>query len=94
MRLTDDEFCTAFFICIPKEVKKHKHEHHTEHVYVLEGEAEMVIGPERKKIKAGDFFIIPKGTAHAVVVNSVTPLKVISIQPPRFDGTDRIWVED
>ncbi len=92
VQLSDDEHCSSFFICIPEKVRKHKHEHHTEHVYVLEGEAEMILGDKKLKIKKGDFFIIPQGTPHAAVVTSSTPLKIISIQSPKFDGSDRVWV--
>lgn len=92
--LAGDENCSSFFICIPEKVKKHKHVHHTEHVYILEGEAEMILGEKKIKIKKGDFFLIPKGTPHAVTVTSSLPLKIISIQSPAFDGTDRVWVED
>jgi mannose-6-phosphate isomerase-like protein (cupin superfamily) len=94
IKLSDDPHCSSFFICIPEQVKKHKHEHHTEHVYVLEGEAEMVLGEKKFTVRKGDFFIIPQGTPHAVKVTSSIPLKVISVQSPQFDGSDRVWVQE
>lgn len=92
--LGNDENCSSFFICVKDKVKKHKHEFHSEHVYILEGEGDMILGTKQFKIKKGDFFIIPKGTPHAVTVTSVIPLKLISIQAPGFDGSDRVWVEE
>jgi mannose-6-phosphate isomerase-like protein (cupin superfamily) len=85
---------TSFVIWIKTKVKKHKHLHHTELIHVLEGTGKMNLGKETFEIKKGDFIVIPENTEHAVVVTSSVPLKVVSIQTPEFDGTDRIWLED
>lgn len=92
-KIAEDSLTTSFIIWIKKEVKLHKHIAHSEHVIVIEGEGEMRIGNEWLKIKAGDILFIPKNTAHKVVTTSNSPLKVISIQSPHFDGTDRILLE-
>jgi mannose-6-phosphate isomerase-like protein (cupin superfamily) len=85
---------TSFVIWIKTKVKKHKHLNHTELIQVLEGTGSMTLGKETFGIKKGDFIVVPEDTEHAVVVTSREPLKVLSIQTPEFDGTDRIWVED
>jgi mannose-6-phosphate isomerase-like protein (cupin superfamily) len=92
-KIAGDSLSTSFLIIIKKEVKLHKHLEHSEHVYVLEGEGDMQLGNEWLKIKSGDLIFIPKNTAHKVVTTSKIPLKVISIQSPQFDGTDRILLE-
>ena len=46
------------------------------------------------KIKKGDLVFIPKNTIHSVITTSKQPLKVVSIQAPLFDGTDRISIEE
>jgi len=92
-KIAGDSLSTSFLILIKKEVKLHKHLEHSEHVYVLEGEGNMQLGNEWFKIKKGDLIFIPKNTAHKVVTTSEIPLKVISIQSPQFDGTDRILLE-
>jgi mannose-6-phosphate isomerase-like protein (cupin superfamily) len=92
-KIAGDSLSTSFLIIIKKEVKLHKHLEHSEHVYVLEGEGDMQLGNEWFKIKKGDLIFIPKNTAHKVVTTSEIPLKVISIQSPQFDGTDRILLE-
>jgi len=91
-KIYGDSLATTFVIWIKKDVALHKHAEHTEQVYILEGTAKMLLGENWFDIKAGDYIIIPKQTPHQVIVNSVIPLKVVSIQSPMFDGTDRILI--
>lgn len=91
--LHHDSLSSSFLIIIPKEVKPHYHADHTEQVVILSGEADMMLGEQQLHIKAGDVIIIPKGTKHSVIVTSEVPLKIISLQAPFFDGTDRIMLE-
>jgi mannose-6-phosphate isomerase-like protein (cupin superfamily) len=88
-----DSLATGFVIVIRKEVKLHKHVHHSEHVYIISGSAQMRIGDKTQTVAAGDLVFIPKGTAHGVKVTSSEPLKVVSVQSPAFDGTDRVLLE-
>jgi mannose-6-phosphate isomerase-like protein (cupin superfamily) len=74
-------------------VKLHKHLTHSEHIYIVDGEADMTLGDRQLHIKKGDFVFIPKGTPHAVKVTSAAPLRIVSIQAPAFDGTDRVMLE-
>ncbi len=92
-KLTEDSLSSTFLIWVKKEVLLHMHQYHTEHVLVLEGKAEMVIGSDERIIKPGDFMTIPKNTPHRVKVLSSDPLKVISIQSPKFLGKDRMLME-
>jgi len=92
-KMSTDERASTFVIWVKKEVKLHKHEAHTENIYVLDGFATMTLGDQEIEIQPGDFITIPKGTPHAVVVTSRGPLKVISIQAPEFIGKDRILLE-
>jgi mannose-6-phosphate isomerase-like protein (cupin superfamily) len=78
---------------IKKEVKKHKHVTHTEQVYILDGEGEMMVGDKKMKVKKGDIVLIPKNTFHSLKVTSPTPMKVLSVQSPIFDGKDRVLSE-
>ncbi len=91
--LYSDSLSSSFVIFIKKEVKKHKHQFHTEHVYILEGEGEMLLGEKQLNIKRGDILFIPKNTIHSLKVTSKEPVKVLSIQSPYFDGKDRILIE-
>jgi mannose-6-phosphate isomerase-like protein (cupin superfamily) len=91
--LYSDSLSSSFVIVIKKEVKKHLHQFHTEQVYVISGEGEMILGDKTIHVKAGDVIFIPKNTPHAVKVTSAEPLKIISVQAPYFDGKDRVLLE-
>ena len=91
--LFSDSLASSFVIVIKKEVKLHKHLSHSEHVVVLEGEGNMVLGEKQIHIKKGDVMFIPKNTPHAVKSTGKLPLKVLSIQAPYFDGKDRLFIE-
>ena len=89
-----DSLSSGNVIWIKTELKAHKHLTHSEHVYVIDGEAEMRLGDKTVKIKNGDIIFIPKGTVHSVKVISKRPLKVLSVQAPHSDGTDRVFVNE
>lgn len=91
--IASDSLSSSFVIFIKKEVKKHKHASHTEHVYILEGEGEMSLGDKTFKVKKGDIIFIPMNAIHSLKVTSIFPVKVLSVQSPQFDGKDRIFVE-
>jgi mannose-6-phosphate isomerase-like protein (cupin superfamily) len=90
-KIADDSLATAFEIWIKGGVKYHFHESHTECVYILEGDGEMVLGEESMHVKEGDFVMIPKGTPHSVV--AMTRMKVLSIQTPQWVTEDRKFIE-
>lgn len=92
--LYSDDNASAFIIFVKKQVPKHIHAEHTEIVVVLEGRAEMFLSNEIFTIRKGDQIIIPPMTAHAVITRSKKPLKVLSIQSPKFEGEDRIILEE
>ena len=91
--LFGDSLSSTFCILIKKEVKAHKHQSHSENVVVLSGEAMMTVADKTWKINKGDALFIPLNTVHSVKVTGKEPLKVLSIQSPRFDGTDRIMID-
>ena len=91
--IASDSLSSSFVIFIKKEVKKHKHATHTENVYILDGEGEMLLGDKSFKVKKGDMIFIPMNTVHSLKVTSSVPVKVLSVQSPRFDGKDRIFID-
>ena len=91
--LFNDSLASSFCIIIKRDVKPHKHQFHSEHVFVLEGEGLMSLGEKILQLKKGDFIFIPKNTIHSVKTTSNGPLRVISIQAPFFDGKDRLIIE-
>ena len=91
--LYSDSNSSSFVIIIPHEVKKHIHQFHSEQVYVISGEADMVVGEKYIHIKAGDVIYIPENTPHAVTVTSKEPLKILSVQAPYYDGKDKVMID-
>ena len=91
--IASDSLSSSFVIFIKKEVKKHKHATHTENVYILDGEGQMLLGDKTFEVKKGDIIFIPMNTVHSLKVTSSIPVKVLSVQSPRFDGKDRIFVD-
>lgn len=92
-KIHEDSLQSTFVIWIKKNVPKHYHEYHTEYIQVLRGKAIMLLGDKQITIKKGDFVIIPSGTVHAVLKVKRGPLKVVSVQAPKFDG-ERVMVND
>lgn len=90
--LNSDKHSSSFVIWIKDKVRLHKHDAHSEHVYVLKGKGEMQLGDKRIEIKKGDVIFIPEGTPHSVAVKGGT-MKVISVQSPEFTGKDRIFLD-
>lgn len=89
-KIADDSLSTSFLIWIREGVKKHFHQEHTEHVTIIEGTGEMTLNDSIFIVKPGDFLLIPRGTPHAVT--ALTPMKVLSIQTPRWTAEDRVFL--
>jgi mannose-6-phosphate isomerase-like protein (cupin superfamily) len=92
--LFSDSLISSFCIVIKNEVKPHKHLHHSEHVLILEGEGWMTLEGKSFSVKRDDLVFIPKGAVHSVKTRGPLALKVLSIQAPLFNGSDRVFVEE
>jgi mannose-6-phosphate isomerase-like protein (cupin superfamily) len=90
--LYSDSLSSSFLIIVRKEVKLHRHEFHSEQVYILEGKGKMRVGEKVYNISPGSLIFIPKGIPHSLVVTS-SPVKAISVQSPMFVGKDRIMLD-
>ena len=93
-KLNDDDHQSTFVIWIKESVKLHKHEYHTENIYVIAGKGNMRIGDQTYEVQKGDYFRIPENTPHSLEVTSSKPMKVLSTQCPKFLGTDRVFIEE
>lgn len=89
--LNHGEHCTVSSMHMKKGVPLHVHRYHDEVVEILEGEGEIVVGDEARKLKKGDLYFVPKGTPHAVRMSC----RVLSIFSPAFDtdNPDRVYLE-
>ena len=91
LKISEDHYQSSFIIWVKDSVPEHYHVDHTENIIVLSGKAIMTIGENSITISKGDFINIPEGTKHSVKeIKSHGPLKVLSIQMPLFDGSDRV----
>ena len=64
----------------------HRHDHHAETFYFLEGEVDFFIGDEWKKAKPGTTIHVPPGVPHACKVANSKPARMLMIfQPSGFD---------
>ncbi len=94
-KLDSDSNSTSFLIWIDKGVKSHKHETHSEIIYVIEGEGIITIDGSNTIISTGDYFRIPQNTFHSLEVTTPKKaMKVLSIQSPEFLGKDRVFEEE
>ncbi len=92
--LSEDSLHSTFLIEIPNKVPLHFHRWHTENIVIVQGKALMKLGSDTLTIRKGDQVTILKGTPHEVIqVISKKPLKVYSIQSPKFNPSDRYFVE-
>jgi quercetin dioxygenase-like cupin family protein len=92
--LDSDSLTSSFMIWVKQNVPLHYHRFHTEQVLILEGEGIMQFGNEKRKVVVGDFITIPPNTVHGVQVTGNVMMKVLSIQSPRFEGKDRILINE
>ena len=93
-KLAHDSLSTGFLVWVKKSVRPHRHEFHSETVYVIEGEGEMVVDKDTFDIKAGSYVFIPTNKVHSVMVDETKGvMKVLSVQSPFFDGKDRVFIE-
>ncbi|MFN3529179.1 MAG: cupin domain-containing protein [Bacteroidia bacterium] len=88
--LFSDSLVSSFYIEVKHQVPAHFHREHSEHVLVLSGSGVMQLGDSVFVIGKGDLIFIPKRSPHSVRTTSEEPLRVISIQAPYFDGSDRV----
>jgi quercetin dioxygenase-like cupin family protein len=69
------------------------HVHHAEDeaFYVLEGELTFQCGDRTARATAGSFVFLPRGVPHGFVVESDTPVRMLTLLVP--GGGERIFVE-
>jgi quercetin dioxygenase-like cupin family protein len=69
----------------------HVHYQEDEAFYVLEGELTFKCGDETARATAGSFVFLPRGIPHGFVVESDTPVRMLTLLVP--GGGERIFVE-
>lgn len=64
------------------KVAPHKHDDSEDVYYVIEGEASVTVGEEKRILREGDILLIQKKTVHEVVNRSGKPLIILDILIP------------
>jgi mannose-6-phosphate isomerase-like protein (cupin superfamily) len=67
----------------------HFHEHHDATVSILRGNGTIVIGREKKKVRAGSVLFIPRKVVHHFSNEASEPTVALVVFAPPFDGKDR-----
>lgn len=93
-KIAEDSLQSTFFIAVKKSVLPHFHKNHSESIVVISGKGDMMLGEEKIKLREGIQVSIPKNTIHSVIVKGKKPLRVISVQSPKFDGSDRFLIDE
>jgi len=70
-------------------VERHSHPHEQIGM-VIEGEAEFVIGGERRLLRAGDMYVIPGGVEHQVRAVGGPARALDVFHPPREEYKDEL----
>jgi mannose-6-phosphate isomerase-like protein (cupin superfamily) len=63
-------------------VKPHAHPNHVDSFYVLEGEAEFIVGGESFRVGPGTWVAAPTGVVHGFRVVGDTELRMLNVQAP------------
>lgn len=93
-KIAEDSLQSTFFIAVKKSVLPHFHKNHSESIVVISGKGDMMLGEGKIKLREGIQVSIPKNTIHSVIVKGKKPLRVISVQSPKFDGSDRFLIDE
>lgn len=91
-KVSEDSLQSVFVIWIKHSVQPHYHATHTEYVEILSGKGRMTLNGETFIVHKQDKIVIPRGSVHSVVNLHHRPLKVLSIQCPKYDG-DRVMIQ-
>ena len=86
------EYVSEFEIAAGAHLEPHRHNTH-EFYYVLQGEADMQIGSEKRHVRPGDLIYIPPNAVHSIApVGGDRPVRALafaaSFLPPGGSGTE------
>ena len=73
-------------------IKRHTHPQSHHFLYLIQGQIELTVGEETRRIQVGDFVIIPQGSMHAMQRVGATEALFLDIASPPDTG-DVLWHE-
>jgi len=81
-------------IRVRDRVTPHIHEWSDETVYILQGEGDLLLDQEWRRVRAGMLIHVPKGVPHAYINRGATDTLVLSAYSPPFRQGDRVFLEE
>jgi quercetin dioxygenase-like cupin family protein len=73
-------------------IKRHTHPQSNHFLYLIQGQIDLTVGEETRRIQVGDFVTIPQGSVHAMQRVSAAEALFLDIASPPDVG-DVIWYE-
>lgn len=73
-----------------KRLSYQRHEHRTEHWFVVSGHGAVTLDGAELAVAAGSAVDVPAGAAHRIANRGTTPLVFIEVQTGRYFGEDDI----
>lgn len=78
-----DETVVKFIYLEPgQETPPHRHQHASDVIIIIEGEAEATVDGEKSRVSAGDVILNPPGTLHGIKNIGSTRLRKVTVQSP------------
>lgn len=74
-------------------VAPHFHRETEEIYYVLEGEGEMTVGDEVRRVASGDAVFIPRASRHTLRNTGAAPMRIVLVCGPAFSRADENLLE-
>jgi mannose-6-phosphate isomerase-like protein (cupin superfamily) len=71
-------------------VERHSHSDHVDSFYVLEGEAEFVMGDETVRMRPGSYVAAPIGVVHGFRNAGDGELRMLNVHAPNTGFADRL----
>src|SRR5919199_1914860 len=68
----------------------HHHDDHVDSFYVVEGEADFLMGEETIRLGAGSFVAAPRGVVHAFSIADVGPARLLNVHAPSTGFHERL----
>lgn len=72
---------TAILLQLKNRLEEHTHADYDEYLYVIAGQGYTELEGRAQPLAAGDFVMIPRGTAHALAATGRNPIVMLSIRP-------------
>lgn len=87
------EFATAGIVRLTNlPLRLHRQPNHEELLIVLEGETDFRVDGDVRRVRRGDFIVVPRNAVHGSMAPEAGPVSYLSIFSPKIDlARDVVW---